>query len=75
MAIDRAKFAEECVRQGTFFRIEPHYLLGVAELRSGRLARQGRAPDEWVEFPRDRRAGAAGQQEQAEGRPPADRLG
>jgi uncharacterized protein (TIGR02594 family) len=35
MAIDRAQFAEECVRQGVFFRIEPHYLLGVAQLRSG----------------------------------------
>jgi len=35
MAIDRASFAEECVRQGVFFRIEPHYLLAVAQLRSG----------------------------------------
>jgi uncharacterized protein (TIGR02594 family) len=35
MTIDRATFAEECVRQGVFFRIEPHYLLGVAQLRSG----------------------------------------
>jgi putative chitinase len=35
MAIDQESFAEECVRQGVFFRIEPHYLLGVAELRSG----------------------------------------
>ena len=35
MAIDRAAFAEECVRQGVFFRIEPHYLLAVAQLRSG----------------------------------------
>jgi len=35
MAIDRADFAEECVRQGVFFRIEPHYLLAVAQLRSG----------------------------------------
>jgi uncharacterized protein (TIGR02594 family) len=35
MTIDRPTFAEECVRQGTIFRIEPHYLLGVAQLRSG----------------------------------------
>src|SRR5690349_23957435 len=35
MAIDRALFAEECVRQGIYFRIEPHYLLGIAQLRSG----------------------------------------
>jgi uncharacterized protein (TIGR02594 family) len=35
MAIDRAEFAEECVRQGVFFGIEPHYLLAVAQLRSG----------------------------------------
>jgi putative chitinase len=35
MAIDSAIFAQECVRQGVFFRIEPHYLLGVAQLRSG----------------------------------------
>lgn len=34
MAIDRALFAQECVRQGVFFRIEPHYILGVAQLRS-----------------------------------------
>jgi putative chitinase len=35
MAIDKAMFAQECVRQGIFFRIEPHYILGVAQLRSG----------------------------------------
>jgi putative chitinase len=35
MAIDRAKFAQECVRQGALFGIEPHYLLGAAQLRSG----------------------------------------
>src|ERR1700720_4428916 len=35
MTIDRADFAEECVRQGIFFGIEPHYLLAVAQLRSG----------------------------------------
>lgn len=35
MAIDRADFAQECVRQGVIFRIEPHYLLAVAQLRSG----------------------------------------
>jgi uncharacterized protein (TIGR02594 family) len=35
MTIDRADFAEQCVRQGIFFRVEPHYLLAVAQLRSG----------------------------------------
>jgi len=35
MAIDRARFAQECIRQGIFFGVEPHYLLGVAQLRSG----------------------------------------
>jgi putative chitinase len=35
MTIDRSLFAQECVRQGFFFAVEPHYLLGVAELRSG----------------------------------------
>jgi putative chitinase len=35
MAIDRGLFAQECIRQGVFFAIEPHYLLGVAQLRSG----------------------------------------
>ena len=35
MAVDRADFAEECVRQGGIFGIEPHYFLGVAQLRSG----------------------------------------
>ena len=35
MAIDRASFAEECIRQGVYFTIQPHYLLGVAQLRSG----------------------------------------
>src|ERR1700690_4107899 len=35
MPIDRSMFAEECVRQGVFFGVEPHYLLGVAQLRSG----------------------------------------
>jgi uncharacterized protein (TIGR02594 family) len=35
MVIDRALFAQECVRQGTFFRVNPHYLLGVAQFRSG----------------------------------------
>ena len=35
MAIDSAVFAQECVRQGVFFRIEPHYIMGVAQLRSG----------------------------------------
>src|SRR5215211_219718 len=35
MAIDRALFAEQCVREGVFFAIEPHYMLAVAQLRSG----------------------------------------
>lgn len=35
MSIDRAKFAEECVRQGVIFRVDPHYILGAAQLRSG----------------------------------------
>jgi uncharacterized protein (TIGR02594 family) len=35
MAIERAVFGEECVRQGVYFGVEPHYLLGVAQLRSG----------------------------------------
>jgi len=35
MAIDRAMFAQECVRQGVFFGVNPHYILGVAQLRSG----------------------------------------
>jgi hypothetical protein len=35
MAVDREDFAEECVRQGIIFGIEPHYILSVAELRSG----------------------------------------
>jgi putative chitinase len=32
---ERADLAQECVRQGVGFRVEPHYLLGVAQLRSG----------------------------------------
>jgi uncharacterized protein (TIGR02594 family) len=35
MAIDRALFAQECVRQGAFFGVNPHYILGVAQFRSG----------------------------------------
>jgi hypothetical protein len=35
VAIDRPTFAEECVRQGTFVGVNPHYMLGVAQLRSG----------------------------------------
>src|SRR5262252_5905807 len=35
MAVDKADFAEECVRQGLYCGINPHYLLGVAQLRSG----------------------------------------
>ena len=34
MAVDRDEFARECVRQGVIFGVEPHYLLGVAQLRS-----------------------------------------
>ena len=37
MTIDRALFAQECVRQSVFFTVEPHYILGVAQLRSGIL--------------------------------------
>jgi putative chitinase len=37
MTIDRALFAQECVRQGVFFTVQPHYLIGVAQLRSGIL--------------------------------------
>ncbi len=33
--IDRAEFATECVRQGLYCGINPHYLLAVALLRSG----------------------------------------
>ena len=32
---DAATFAEECVRQGLFLGVNPHYLLAVAMLRSG----------------------------------------
>jgi uncharacterized protein (TIGR02594 family) len=35
MVIDRALFAQECVRQGAFFGVDPHYILGVAQFRSG----------------------------------------
>jgi hypothetical protein len=35
MPIDRSIFAEECVQQGILFGVNPHYLLGVAQLRSG----------------------------------------
>jgi putative chitinase len=34
-ALDGADIAEQCVRQGVFFGVEPHYLLGIAQLRSG----------------------------------------
>jgi hypothetical protein len=34
MLIDRLRFAEECVRQGVFFGVNPHYMLAVAQLRS-----------------------------------------
>jgi uncharacterized protein (TIGR02594 family) len=35
MPIDRAEFAKECVSQGLNCGVNPHYLLGVASLRSG----------------------------------------
>jgi hypothetical protein len=35
MEIDKADFAEECVRQGLNCGANPHYILGVAQLRSG----------------------------------------
>jgi hypothetical protein len=35
MAITPADLAEECVHQGLRFGIHPHYLVGVAQLRSG----------------------------------------
>jgi putative chitinase len=34
MTVDREDFAQECVRQGVGFGIEPHYFLGVAQHRS-----------------------------------------
>src|SRR5215475_3630200 len=34
MTIDRADFAEDCVRQGLICGANPHYILGVAQLRS-----------------------------------------
>lgn len=33
--LDPAPIAEECVRQGVYFGVQPHYLLGAAKLRSG----------------------------------------
>jgi lysozyme family protein len=35
MAEFEASIAEECVRQGFYFGVEPHYLLAVAKVRSG----------------------------------------
>ena len=35
MVIDKADFAQECVRQGVYFGVNPHYMLAVAQLRSG----------------------------------------
>jgi uncharacterized protein (TIGR02594 family) len=35
MVIDRALFAQECVRQGVIFGVNPHYILAVAQFRSG----------------------------------------
>ena len=34
MVIDRALFAQECVRQGVFFGVNPHYLLAVTQFGS-----------------------------------------
>jgi hypothetical protein len=35
MTIERADFAEECAHQGLRFGVHPHYLVAVAQLRSG----------------------------------------
>jgi hypothetical protein len=35
MAIDRAFFASECVNQGLYMGVPPHFLVGAAEFRSG----------------------------------------
>jgi hypothetical protein len=35
MSINKAAFAKDCVRQGLICGANPHYLLGVAQLRSG----------------------------------------
>ncbi len=35
MAIDRSEFAQGCVQFGLYAGVNPHYLLGVAQLRSG----------------------------------------
>jgi hypothetical protein len=35
MDIDHSDFADECVHQGTRFGVHPHYLVAVAQLRSG----------------------------------------
>jgi len=35
MVIDRELFAQEWVRQGTFFGVNPHYMICVAQFRSG----------------------------------------
>jgi hypothetical protein len=35
MSMDKAAFAKDCVRQGLVCGANPHYLLGVAQLRSG----------------------------------------
>src|ERR1700692_3446615 len=35
MEIDHEDFAEECVLQAVHYRVEPHYLLAAAQLRSG----------------------------------------
>src|SRR5262249_5603881 len=35
VAINRLQFAEECVSQAAHFDVHPHYLVAVAQLRSG----------------------------------------
>src|SRR5262252_4926626 len=35
MPVDRAIFAEECVRQGLHFGVNPHYLVSAAQFQSG----------------------------------------
>jgi hypothetical protein len=35
MTIAPGLFAEECIRQGIFYAVEPHYLVAVAQFRSG----------------------------------------
>jgi putative chitinase len=35
MTIDSGLFAEQCIRQGTFYAVDSHYLVAVAQFRSG----------------------------------------